>query len=70
MPGAIAKTPKLEDQQQADGPGTDDRRSVGRRRLTIEVSPDLHRRILTICNVRRVPVNQAVRELLEKSFPG
>lgn len=47
-----------------------DRRSVGRRRLTVEVSPDLHRRILSICAVRRVPVNQAVREVLERAFPG
>ena len=47
-----------------------DRRTVGRRRLSIEVSPDLHRRILTICATRRIPVNQAVREVLERAFPG
>ncbi len=47
-----------------------DRRAVGRRRLSVEVSPDLHRRILTICATRGVPVNQAVREVLEKAFPG
>lgn len=69
MPGATVKTPKLGDQQLDDSPVSDDRRSAGRRRLTIEVSPELHRRILAICTVRRVPVNQAVRELLEKSFP-
>lgn len=69
MPGANAKTPKLKDQQPTHDPINDDRRSVGRCRLTIEVSPELHCRILTICTVRRIPVNQAVRELLEKSFP-
>ena len=47
-----------------------DRRAVGRRRLSIEVSPDLHRRILTICATRCIPVNQAVREVLERAFPG
>jgi predicted HicB family RNase H-like nuclease len=70
MPAATANASTLEDQQLARGPVSEDRRSVGRRKLTIEVSPDLHRRILAICTVRRVPVNQAIREILEKSFPG
>jgi predicted HicB family RNase H-like nuclease len=69
MPGATANTTTLEDQQPAPDPVSGDRRSIGRRRLTIEVSPELHRRILAICTTRGVPVNQAVRELLEKSFP-
>ena len=47
-----------------------DRRVTTRKKLTIEVSADLHRRILTICATRGLPVNQAVREMLERSFPG
>lgn len=47
-----------------------DRRAAPRKRLTIEVSADLHRRILMLCATRRVPVNQAVREILDRSFPG
>ena len=47
-----------------------DRRSVQRRRLSVEVSHELHRRILTICATRGVPVNQAVREVLNRAFPG
>ncbi len=47
-----------------------DRRAAPRKKLTIEVSADLHRRILMICGTRRVPVNQAVREVLERAFPG
>lgn len=47
-----------------------DRRAATRKKLTIEVSADLHRRILMICGTRQVPVNQAVREVLERGFPG
>ena len=47
-----------------------ERRRTPRRRLTIEVSPDLHRRIVTICTTRGQRVNEAVREVLERSFPG
>ncbi|KQP50860.1 hypothetical protein ASG40_13120 [Methylobacterium sp. Leaf399] len=47
-----------------------DRRGAVRRKLVIEVSSDLHQRILSICATRRIPVNQAVREVLERSFPG
>lgn len=47
-----------------------DRRRTARHRLVVELSPDLHRRILTICGTRRIPVNQAVREVLERAFPG
>lgn len=47
-----------------------ERRAAPRKKLTIEVSADLHRRILMICATRRVPVNQAVREVLERAFPG
>ena len=49
---------------------TEDRRSAPRRKLVIEVSADLHRRIIAICGTRHVPVNQAVREVLEQAFPG
>ncbi|WP_375459630.1 hypothetical protein [uncultured Enterovirga sp.] len=51
-------------------PHLPDRRAVARRRLSIDISPDLHRRIVTICATRRVPVNQAVREVLERAFPA
>ena len=47
-----------------------ERRSVSRKRLTIEVSPGLHRRIVQICSTRGLPVNQAVRDVLERAFPG
>lgn len=53
----------------ADAPGTE-RRGTPRHRLVVEVSPDLHRRILTICATRGKRVNEAVREVLERSFPG
>lgn len=46
-----------------------ERRAEPRRRLTIEISPDLHRRIVTICSTRGQRVNEAVREVLERSFP-
>lgn len=77
-PGSILASPSLPARAGQDAPETEpgvdagalERRSVGRRKLTVEVSPDLHRRILSICSVRRVPVNQAVREVLEKAFPG
>lgn len=45
------------------------RRSI-RRKLVVEVSADLHQRIVSICATRRIPVNQAVREVLERSFPS
>ena len=47
-----------------------DRRATARKRLTIEVSQDLHARIVRLCSVRGKPVNQAVREILERSFPA
>ncbi len=47
-----------------------ERRVTSRRRLSVDISADLHRRILVICATRRLPVNQAVREVLEKAFPG
>ncbi len=47
-----------------------ERRASTRKKLTIEVSADLHRRILMICATRHVPVNQAVREVLDRAFPG
>jgi predicted HicB family RNase H-like nuclease len=47
-----------------------ERRSTPRHRLVIEVSPDLHRRIVTICATRGQRVNEAVREVLERSFPS
>ena len=59
-----------------DGPDatTDDmvrpeRRRMSHHRLVIELSPDLHRRILTISAARGTPVNQAVQEVLERAFP-
>lgn len=47
-----------------------ERRRAVRRKLVVEVSADLHQRIVSICATRRIPVNQAVREVLERSFPG
>ncbi|WP_375410516.1 hypothetical protein [uncultured Methylobacterium sp.] len=47
-----------------------ERRRAIRRKLVVEVSADLHQRIVAICATRRIPVNQAVREVLERSFPG
>ncbi|MBX9934141.1 MAG: hypothetical protein K2Y56_21910 [Methylobacterium sp.] len=47
-----------------------DRRGAVRRKLVIEISADLHQRIVAICATRRIPVNQAVREVLERTFPG
>lgn len=47
-----------------------ERRGAVRRKLVVEISADLHQRILSICATRRLPVNQAVREVLERSFPG
>ena len=57
---------------EASGVGEDapDRRSAPRRKLVIEVSADLHARILAICATRRIPVNQAVRDVLDRAFPG
>ena len=46
------------------------RRRSERLKLVIEISPDLHRRIIAICATRRVPVNQAVRNVLEHAFPS
>jgi hypothetical protein len=64
MSDTVRTSPPL---AEADGP---ERRSTPRHRLVIEVSPDLHRRILTICATRGKRVNEAVREVLERSFPG
>ena len=70
MPDADVETPKLQDGRLPLALLGQDRRAVGRRRLSVEVSPELHRRILTICATRRISVNQAVREVLERAFPG
>ena len=56
--------------QSGDGEIMPDRRSAQRKRLHIEISPELHKRILGICATRGIPVNQAVREVLERTFPG
>ena len=56
--------------QSEDGEIIPDRRGTQRKRLNIEISPELHKRILSICATRGVPVNQAVREVLERTFPG
>ena len=45
------------------------RRRSERLKLVVEISPDLHQRIIEICATRRVPVNQAVRNVLEHAFP-
>jgi predicted HicB family RNase H-like nuclease len=47
-----------------------DRRTTGRKKLTVEVSPDLHARIVKLCSVRGKRVNEAVREVLERAFPA
>lgn len=70
MPNVDAQDHGVREERPPGELGGQDRRGVGRRRLSIEVSPDLHRRILTICATRRVPVNQAVREILDRAFPG
>ena len=54
----------------AEPVGRPERRQTSRRRLVIELSPDLHRRILTISAARGMPVNLAVREVLERAFPA
>lgn len=57
----------------AEGHATDvavERRRSTRHKLVIEVSADLHRRILKICATRGLPVNEAVRAVLDRSFPG
>ena len=36
----------------------------------IEMPADLYERIVKICAVRQVPVNQGVTEVLERAFPG
>ena len=64
----------MDDQLEAvvrDKPAAEtERRRSSRKKLTIEVSQDLHRRILTICSTRGLPVNEAVRQVLERAFPG
>ena len=70
MPHTEAKLREALEEAPPDDLIGQDRRAVGRRRLSVEVTPDLHRRILTICSTRRVPVNQAIREVLERAFPG
>ena len=37
--------------------------------LLVTVSAELHDRIIKICAVRGLPVNQIVREILEQGFP-
>lgn len=49
---------------------TKERRSERRKRLNVDVSEDLHQRIVAICKSRSLPVNKAVRAVLEKAFPG
>ena len=51
-------------------PSVPDRRGVPRHRLYVDMSPDLHRRVLSISSMRRLPVNAIVREVLERAFPG
>ena len=50
-------------------PSRPNRRRSERVKLVIEISPDLHRRIIEICATRGVPVNQAVRNVLDHAFP-
>jgi len=40
------------------------------KRLTIEMSEDLHRRIKITCAARGTAMADAIRDLLEKEFPG
>ena len=57
----------------ADEPAAEirtDRRKARRHKLVVEISTDLHERILRICGTRKLPVNEAVRQVLERSFPG
>lgn len=45
-----------------------ERRRSARRRLHVEIPEPLYAKIIALCAARRVPVNQAVRELLERHF--
>ena len=47
----------------------EDRRRTPRKKLVIEISEELHERIVSICRNRGQPVNAAVREALERYFP-
>ena len=47
-----------------------ERRRTRRQKLMIEMSADLYERIVLICSVRQVPVNQVVSEVLERAFPS
>lgn len=49
---------------------TEERRASKRRELIINVSGDLHERIIAICVARGVPVNEAVSRILEAAFPA
>ena len=47
-----------------------ERRHTPRQKLAIEMPADLYERIVSICTVRQVPVNQVVSEVLERAFPS
>jgi hypothetical protein len=47
-----------------------ERRRTRRQKLVIEMPADLYERIVLICTVRQVPVNQVVAEVLERAFPS
>lgn len=70
MTDAAARIRPDPDGQAGDVPDVVERRRTSRHRLVVDVSPDLHRRIVTICATRRIPVNEAIREVLERVFPG
>jgi hypothetical protein len=51
-------------------PAETERRRTRRQKLMIEMPADLYERIVAICAVRQMPVNQVVSEVLERAFPS
>ena len=68
--GELSDGPKTAASEPDSPTSKPNRRRSERLKLVIEISPDLHRRIIAICATRRVPVNQAVRNVLEHAFPS
>jgi hypothetical protein len=50
-------------------PGSSDKGMAQPKRLTIDVSEDLHRRMKVACAERGLVMADVVRELLERRFP-
>ncbi|HVX09918.1 MAG TPA: hypothetical protein VHC22_01835 [Pirellulales bacterium] len=50
-------------------PEPDEPRKIKMKRLTIDVSPSLHRRIKSQCAINNLQMADEIRDLLEKHFP-